>query len=413
MKCRVCRGQNLRMFLDLGRVALANGYLKENELGKPEFMEKLDVYFCEDCSLVQLGTVVPPEQLFRNYLYFSSNSPMLMQHFSDYADEVAAMHTDKQKAFVVEIASNDGIFIRNFKRHGIRFLGVDPALNIAEKANAEGLPTLPEFFDSKTAAMIAQEHGKATAIAGSNVFAHIDGIHDVVEGVKALLSDDGFLVLEFPYLADLMEKTEFDTIYHEHLSYFSLTPLTRFFGMHGMEIFRVKRTAIHGGSIRVFVQRKGGPRKAEPSVGALLAEEKAKGLTNAATFSAFAAKVAKLKADLVSLLRELKSQGKSIGAYGAPAKGNTLLCYCGISTDLIDFTVDRSPYKQGLYTPGMHIPIFAPEELQKRMPDYALILAWNFADEIIKQQEGYLKAGGKFIVPVPSPRIVQLPAKKR
>jgi len=405
-KCRICKKTNATEFLNLGSVALANSYLKADDLGKPEFTEKLDVWFCPDCGLVQLGTIVPPEKLFRHYLYYSSNSPMLIKHFSDYADKIAGMHADKLKAFVVEIASNDGILIRNFKRHGIRFLGIDPAENIAKKANAEGIPTIAEFFNSKTAKAMEKEHGKATAIIGNNVFAHIDDIHDVMDGIEALLSEDGFLALEFPYLVNLLENTEFDTIYHEHLSYFSITPLVQFFAMHKMEIFDVRRTSIHGGSVRLFIQRKGGPRKTTSAVTELLALEKQRGIMELKTYQHFAENVKKLKTGLVSLLTKLRKEGKSIAAYGAPAKGNTLLCYCGIGTKLIDFTVDRSPYKQGLFTPGTHIPILAPEELLRRKPDYALILAWNFASEIVKQQEDYAKAGGKFIIPVPSPRIL-------
>jgi len=405
VRCRICKSANMKKFLDLGVVPLANSYLKKEELGKPEYAERLDVYFCVDCGLVQLGTVVPPDKMFSHYLYYSSNSPALMRHFSDYADAVAAMHEDKNKAFVVEMGSNDGILIRNFKRHGIRFLGVDPAANIAKKANEEGLPTLNEFFNSKTAAEIAGKHGKATAIIGNNVFAHIDNIHDVVDGANVLLSEDGFLVLEFPYLVNLLENDEFDTVYHEHLSYFSVTPLIKFFSMHNMEIFDVQRTEIHGGSIRVFAQRKGGPRKASDSVSRLLELEKKLGIADFRTYQDFAGRVQKLKATLVSVLSKLRAEGKHVAAYGAPAKGNTLLCFCGIGTKLIDFTVDRSPYKQGLYTPGSHIPIFAPEELLKRKPDYVLVLSWNFAQEIIKQQDAYLKAGGKFIIPIPEPRI--------
>ena len=406
VKCRICKSEHTKKFLDLGVVALANSYLGKEELDSQEFKERLDVYFCLDCGLVQLGTVVPPEKLFRHYLYYSSNSKMLMGHFSDYADQVAAMHQDKRNAFVVEIASNDGILLRNFPRHGIRFLGVDPATNIAKKANDEGIPTLAEFFNSKNAALIVAKHGKATAIIGNNVFAHIDDIHDVIDGVDALLAGDGFLALEFPYLVNLLESNEFDTIYHEHLSYFSLAPLVKFFNMHKMEIFDVQRTNIHGGSIRVFVQREGGPRKSSTSVAKLLELEKERRLMSLQTYTEFASHVVKLKKDLLSLLEKLKSEGKTIAAYGAPAKGNTLLCYCGISTRFLDFTVDKSPYKQGLYTPGTHIPILQSEELLRRKPDYALILAWNFSSEIMKEQDDYKKAGGKFIIPIPSPRIV-------
>jgi hypothetical protein len=283
---------------------------------------------------------------------------------------------------------------------------VDPATNIAKKANDEGIPTLAEFFNSKNAALIVAKHGKATAIIGNNVFAHIDDIHDVIDGVDALLAGDGFLALEFPYLVNLLESNEFDTIYHEHLSYFSLAPLVKFFNMHKMEIFDVQRTNIHGGSIRVFVQREGGPRKSSTSVAKLLELEKERRLMSLQTYTEFASHVVKLKKDLLSLLEKLKSEGKTIAAYGAPAKGNTLLCYCGISTRFLDFTVDKSPYKQGLYTPGTHIPILQSEELLRRKPDYALILAWNFSSEIMKEQDDYKKAGGKFIIPIPSPRIV-------
>lgn len=405
MHCRICKGERLVKFLDFGMVALANSYLRKEELDKPEYKAKLDVWFCQDCGLVQLGTVVSAEKLFRHYLYYSSTSPMLMKHFSDYADEIAAMHADKKNAFVVEIASNDGILIRNFRRHGIRFLGVDPAENIARKANEEGIPTIAEFFNSKTAVSMLKDHGKATAILGNNVFAHIDDIHDVIDGVDILLSKDGFLVLEFPYLLNLLENNEFDTIYHEHLSYFSITPLMKFFAMHDMEIFDVKRTSIHGGSVRLFIQRKGGPRKVMPSVSELLELEKRQGIMDLKTYQRFSENVKRLKSELVSLLTKLKKEGKSIAAYGAPAKGNTLLCYCGIDMRLLDFTVDRSPYKQGLFTPGMHIPIHPPEDLLRRKPDYALILAWNFSKEIIEQQKSYLEAGGRFIIPVPKPKI--------
>ncbi|MFH0884929.1 MAG: class I SAM-dependent methyltransferase [Candidatus Micrarchaeota archaeon] len=409
MHCRICKSERLMEFLDLGNVALANSYLRKEDLDKPEFKAKLDVWFCQVCGLVQLGTVVPPETLFRHYLYYSSNSSMLMRHFSDYADEIAGMHADKRKAFVVEIASNDGILIKNFKRHGIRFLGIDPAENIAKKANAEGIPTIAEFFNSKSATAMEKEHGKATAILGNNVFAHIDDIHDVIDGVEALLSEDGFLALEFPYLVNLLENTEFDTIYHEHLSYFSIHPLVQFFAMHKMEIFDVRRTSIHGGSVRLFIQRQGGPRKVTPSVVELLELEKQRGIMELKTYQHFAENVERLKVKLVSLLTKLKKEGKSIAAYGAPAKGNTLLCYCGVDTKFLDFTVDRSPYKQNLYTPGMHLPIYSPEALLRRKPDYTLILAWNFASEIMKQQEGYAKSGGKFIIPIPSPKIVRAP----
>ncbi len=406
MHCRICKGSRLKRFLDLGVVALANSYLTKEDLGKPEYKERLDVYFCEDCGLVQLGEVVSPEKLYSNYLYFSSTSPTLMKHFSDYADEVAAMHSDKSNAFVVEIASNDGIFIKNLTRHGIRFLGVDPAANIAEKANKEGLPTLNDFFNSRSAKSIEAKYGKATAIVGNNVFAHVNDVHDLIEGVNTLLAQDGFLVLEFPYLAELLDKVEFDTIYHEHLSYFSLGPLVRLFAMHDMEIFNVKRTDIHGGSIRIFVQRKGGPRPVLPAVQRQQELEKKLGLGNFETYKGFADKVERLNENLVSMLKDLKKQGRKLAAYGAPAKGNTLLCFCGIDTRLIDFTVDKSEYKQGLYTPGTHIPILAPEALYSSKPDVVLILAWNFAPEIIKQQEKFLESGGKFIIPVPSPRII-------
>ena len=406
IKCRICKGDNAKKFLDLGVMALANSYLSKEELGKPEFKERLDVYFCPDCGLVQLGTVVPPEKMFSHYLYYSSNSPALMKHFSDYADEIAALYPDKKEAFIVEIGSNDGILIRNFPRHGIKFLGVDPATNVVEKANKDGYPTLNDFFNSGTAKRIVEKHGKATTIIGNNVFAHIDNIHDVMDGAEILLSEDGFCVFEFPYLVSLLENNEFDTIYHEHLSYFAVKPLVKFFDMHKMEIFDVRRTGIHGGSIRVFVQRKGGSRKISYALNEIMEFEKQRGLMDFNMYVEFAARAAKLKEELVALLKSLKKEGKTIAAYGAPAKGNTLLCYCGIDSKLIEFTVDRSSYKQGLYTPGTHILILPPEELLRRMPDYTFMLAWNFEFEILKQQDAYLKAGGHFIIPIPQPHVI-------
>jgi len=307
----------------------------------------------------------------------------------------------------VEIASNDGVLLRNMLGKGVRVLGVEPATNIAKVANEAGVETLNDFFSLQTATKIRDERGPAKAIIANNVFAHIPDLNGCVEGMRRLLADDGVVLIEFPHLAPLYEGLEFDTIYHEHLSYFSLKPLVHLFSMHGMEIFDARKFPVHGGTLRIYVQKKGGPRKIEKGrIGNVLDEEERLGLYSPEAYDRFAKKVEGLKESLVGLLLQLKKDGKKIAIYSAPAKGNTLLNYCNIGTAIAEYAVDKSPAKQSLLTPGMHIPVYGLGKLQSDRPDCLLILAWNFKDEIMAQQAAFAASGGRFIIPIPRPQVI-------
>jgi hypothetical protein len=402
-KCRICGSGNNFRFLDLGRTPLANSFLKSAEEQEESF--PLNVFFCEDCGLVQLGYIVPPEKMFTNYIYFSSTSDTMRRHFAAMADEILNKFAGRD-SLVVEVASNDGILLRNMLGKNVRILGVEPAENVAKFANESGVPTLNEFFNSKTAKAIAGKHGKARVVIANNVFAHIPDLHDFVGGLDSLLEADGVAMIEVPYLADMYEKKEFDTIYHEHLAYFSIKPLMRLFGMHSMEIFDVKRMPVHGGTIRLYIQRKGAKHTNSAAAAKLMEMEAKMGLHSKSAHEQFSSGVERLKDELVGLLRKLKAEGKRVVAYGAPAKGNTLLNYFRIGRSMLDYAVDKSEHKVGLFTPGARLPIYGVSRIAEDMPDYVLILAWNFTDEIVRQQHGYREKGGKFIVPVPEPKII-------
>lgn len=406
MDCRFCGKEGLFKFLELGTMALANSFLTKEELesGK-EPAYPLDVYFCERCGLVQIGYVVPPDKLFKDYIYFSSTSDLVHKH-ADYLAksfrERFGLHGD---SLVVEVASNDGTVLQYFKKTGVKTLGVEPAANIAKVAQESGIETVNDFFNEATAKAVEAKYGKADVILGRHVFAHVPEIHGFVMGLKSLLSDKGSVAIEAPYLIDFVEKNEFDTVYHEHYSYLSVHSMSYLFGKYGMEVFDVERVAIHGGSIVYFI----GHRGAHPVTGnvkSLMDSERDKGLGKKETYVEFAKRAAALKSSLTALLKELKESGKRVAAYGAPAKGNTLLNYCGITTELVEYTVDKSPYKQNFYTPGAHLPVYHPDRLAQDMPDYVLMLAWNFADEILEQQKSYREQGGKFIIPIPEVRVL-------
>jgi hypothetical protein len=339
--------------------------------------------------------------MFRNYLYVSGTSETIPVHFAAYAREVAQRFV-RDGNLVVEIGSNDGTLLRAFDRKTVRVLGVEPARNIAKIANAAGIPTLDDFFNETTAERIAAEHGRAAAIIGNNVVAHIDDLHGLLRGAQALLAPDGVFVVEFPYLVDLLERRAYDTIYHEHLSYFSVASIVRLTGEYGMRVVDARRVSVHGGSIRLFISADGTPSAA---VNELLALEDAIRLAQGDPLGAFVADVRRQRTDLRVLLTETRKRAR-IAGYGAPAKGNTLLNYCGIDTSLLDFVVDRSPLKHGLVTPGTHIPVEPPERLLASGIKDALLLAWNFAEEILRQQEQYRASGGRFVIPIPSPRVV-------
>ena len=405
-KCRICSNENLHDVLSLGMMPLANNFLKKEQISAPEFVSPLGVIFCANCGLVQLSHVVSPNIMFRDYVYIPSTSKTLIHHFAELAKKTVEKFNLPGDSLVVDIGSNDGTLLKLFKTHKVKVLGIEPATNIAKLAEANGIETINDFFNQRTALKVVGNKGKAKVITGTNVFAHVNDLDGFLKGIDILLEDNGIFIIEVPYLPDLLEKIEFDTIYHEHLSYFSIKPLTRLVEKFKMEIFDVERIGIHGGSIRVFVKRASASGPVSESVANLLALEQERKLDSIETYLTFATEVASIKERLLELLKRLKSEGKRIVGYGAAAKGNTLLNYCKIGTDILDYIVDNIPYKQGRYTPGMHIPVVPEERLTQDRPDYALILAWNFAEEIMAKQQKYKELSGQFIIPVPNPQIV-------
>lgn len=402
--CRSCGHTNQKVFLDLGRTPLADRLLTEKQLQEEEPVFPLEVAFCPDCCMVQILETVPPEILFcDDYPYFSSFSDHLLKHNRDNVLDVIDRYGVGADNLVVELASNDGYLLKNYVEKGIPVQGIDPAEGPAKAAEEIGVPTLNTFFTLELAKEMAAKGTRADVIHANNVLAHVADTNGFVAGIYELLSDDGVAVIESPYCKDLIDHLEFDTIYHEHLLYLTVTGLDHLFRRHNLYLNDIKRTEIHGGSIRMFVQRKENVGK---EVKDLLALEKEQGVDTLSYFEDFSSKVESFKTNLLELLQDLKQQGKRIAAYGAPAKGGTMINYVGIGTDLVEYTVDRNIHKQGKYMPGKHIPIHDPKKILEDMPDYVLILPWNFTDEILSQQAEYRKAGGKFIVPIPEPKIV-------
>jgi SAM-dependent methyltransferase len=404
-QCRSCGGSHGTIILDLGRQPLANNLLRAEDIAKPEPKFPLRVAVCQSCWLLQILELVPPVQLFSEYLYFSSFSDALLRHSRAAVEKHIAEFGLNAQSHVVEIASNDGYLLQNFVAAKIPCLGIEPAANIAKVARENGIETLVEFFGQSLAQKLVAEKKPADLILGNNVFAHAPDTNDFVAGLKTLLKPSGRIVLEFPYGVDLIEHSEFDTIYHEHVFYFTLTALQPLFARHGLEIFRIEHLSIHGGSLRLFAGH-AGAHGLDASVKTLLAEEQAKGIASLAYYEGFAARVLEIKRSLRELLAQLKQQGKTIAAYGASAKGSTLINFFGLGRESLDFVVDRSPYKQGRLMPGQHIPILPPEMLLEKRPDYTLLLTWNFAEEILAQQKAYRDGGGKFIIPIPQVKVV-------
>jgi SAM-dependent methyltransferase len=401
--CRACGHSPLRVVLSLGKMPLANSLVTAAELGGPEPRFPLELARCPECSLAQTTETVPPETLFREYVYFSSYSDTMVRHARELAARLSRERSLGPESLVVEIGSNDGYLLKGYASAGIPVLGIEPARNVARVAEERGIRTVAEFFGEALARDLAAKNGPADVIHAHNVLAHVADLGGVVSGMRTLLRPDGLAVVEVPYLRDLVEHCEFDTIYHEHLCYFSVTALDRLFRRHGLVLREVERIPIHGGSLRLFVAPTGA---AGDSVRRVLAEEADWRVDRWEPLAEFAARVEELKTRLLELLADLKRSGKSLAAYGAAAKGSTLLNYAGIGCESLDFVADRSPHKQGRYMPGVHVPIVAPERLVEARPDYCLLLTWNFAEEIMAQQAEYRRGGGRFIIPVPSPRIV-------
>ncbi len=400
--CRICEGTNLEKILDLGTMPLANAFLPKSELGKPEDKFPLELYFCDKCSLLQLCHVVDPEILFRNYRYQTSASSPLVAHFKEMASDIVSKYVRSVGDLVVEIGSNDGSLLENMKGRA-KILGVDPAPEMEKLAKIKGVPTMTAFFNSETADKIAARYGNAKVIVANNVLAHIDDIQDVFKGIAKLLKTDGVCIFEAHWVGNLIGKGGFDQIYHEHLCYFSLHALSYLAKRFGLKILEVTTVPIHGESLRVTAGKTGSPRR---YVELFLKKEKKIGLDNLKTFRQFAEKVENNKRALVALIEKLKSENKKITGYGAPAKGNTLLNFCGIRPDMLDFITDTTPLKQGLFAPGSRIPVVPPEKNADTVPDYILLLSWNYADAILEKESALRKKGLKFIIPVPEVKIV-------
>ena len=399
--CRFCASPLSLTFCDLGMSPLSNAFVKPAEAHCSESFYPLHAYVCEKCFLVQLDKFETPENIFRDYVYFSSYSDSWLDHCRQYAEEMRAAVRLGPQSLVIEVASNDGYLLQFFRQANIPVLGIEPACNVAAAAVQKGIPTLSEFFGKALAQRLAADGHRADLVVANNVMAHVPELNDFVSGFREVLKPEGVLTLEFPHLLQLIEQHQFDTIYHEHFSYFSFTTAYGVLARHGLAVHDVKQIPTHGGSLRIHASPARAGRAASPRVAELLSHERCAGLDRAETYCSFSESVKKAKRALLTFLIEAKDSEKQVVGYGAPAKGNTLLNYCGIRTDLLDYTVDRSPHKQGLLLPGTRIPVFDPAKITETKPDYVLILPWNLKQEICDQMANIRSWGGKFVLPIP------------
>lgn len=404
-KCRFCATPLEHTFVDLGVSPVSNAFLGKDQLGGDEPFYPLHAFVCAQCFLVQLEEFESPDEIFSDYVYFSSYSDSWLAHASRFANDASERFGLDGDSLVVEVASNDGYLLQYFKERGIPVLGIEPASNVAEAARDAGIETIDEFFGVALAQRLVDDGRRADLLVGNNVLAHVPDINDFVGGLAIALKDDGVLSMEFPHLLRLIEQTQFDTIYHEHFSYLSLLAVQRIFAKHGLEVVDVQELGTHGGSLRVFAQR--GTRERSAAVDKVLGDERAAKLDTLAGYEGFAGKVDRVRSELLAFLQQAREEGKQVVGYGAPAKGNTLLNFCGLGPDAIRYTVDRNPHKQGQYLPGTHIPVYAPEKIAETRPDYVLILPWNLRDEVVRQMAHIRDWGGRFVVPIPGLEVLE------
>lgn len=399
--CRFCSAPLEHTFCDLGRSPLSNSYLTAEQLKSREPIYPLHVYVCGSCYLVQIKEYASPEHIFGDYAYFSSYSDTWLEHVRAYADMARERFRLNDSSLVVELASNDGYLLQHFGSAGVPVLGVEPARNVAAVARERGVPTIAEFFGYAVASRLTAEGRSANLVIANNVLAHVPDLNDFVSGIKKILKPSGTVTLEFPHLLELIEQGEFDTIYHEHFSYFSFFCLEKVLAAHGLAAFDVEILTTHGGSLRVYCSHQESGRIASPAVTSLRTRERAAGLHSLTAYAGLDTKARRVREQLLAFLTDAKQQKKTVVGYGAPAKGNTLLNFCGVGAELLQYTVDRSPHKQGRFLPGSHIPIHAPERILQTRPDYVLILPWNIKEEIVSQMRAIRDWGGRFVVPIP------------
>ena len=406
--CRFCKNSLSKTFVDLGMSPLSNAFVKEEALSLPEKFYPLHAYVCDNCLLVQLEEFETPKHIFNDYFYFSSYSESWLRHAENYTELVADRFGFNEKSQVIEIASNDGYLLQYFLKRDIPVLGIEPAANVAKVAEEKGIPTWVKFFGADTARLLQNEGKQADLLIGNNVLAHVPDINDFVAGIKIALKSNGILTMEFPHLLKLIEYNQFDTIYHEHFSYFSFLVVERIFASHGLTLFDVEEIPTHGGSLRIYGKHDSNSNyPTSPGLNNLKNKEIKAGLNKLETYLGFSEQVKETKRKLLEFAIAIKNQGKTIVGYGAPAKGNTLLNYCGMRTDFLDYTVDRNPHKQGTFLPGTHIPVYHPDKIKETRPDYVMILPWNIKEEII-EQIGYIREwGGQFLIPIPEVEVIR------